>query len=203
MNKILKIAGLIFLIILAVFAIRFLIGGSEDDWICLDDQWVKHGAPSNAPPETGCGEINSFADCAKAGYPVMESYPRQCRASGDKVFVEDIGNEMEKMDLIIISYPRPNQAIESPLDIEGQARGSWFFEGDFPVVLTDWDGLIIAEGYAMAQGNWMTEDFVEFKARFDFKKPQLYDNGTLILRRDNPSGLPENDDALEVPIFFK
>ena len=109
----------------------------------------------------------------------------------------------EKADLIRLDNPRPNQVIESPLIIEGKARGYWFFEGDFPVILTNWDGLIIAEGFATAQSDWMTEEFVRFKAEIEFAKPELYNNGTLILRKDNPSGLPENDDALEIPIFFK
>lgn len=34
----------------------------------------------------GCGrppvEVSSFEECASAGYPIMESYPRQCRANG-------------------------------------------------------------------------------------------------------------------------
>lgn len=34
-------------------------------------------------------EILSFEECAKAGYPIMESYPRQCRADGT-TFVEEI-----------------------------------------------------------------------------------------------------------------
>ena len=32
--------------------------------------------------------MNDFEQCAKLGFPIMESYPRQCRA-GDKIFVED------------------------------------------------------------------------------------------------------------------
>jgi hypothetical protein len=146
--------------------------------------------------------INSFKECVQAGNPVMESYPRQCRA-GDRTFTENIGNEVEKRDLIIISYPRPNEEIESPLVIRGQARGYWFFEGDFPVVLTNWDGLIIGEGYATAKGEWMTDDFIDFEGVLKFKKPNVYNTGTLILQRDNPSGMPENDDALEVPVIFK
>ena len=34
--------------------------------------------------------ITNFAECAKAGYPVMESYPRQCRVPGGELFVEEI-----------------------------------------------------------------------------------------------------------------
>jgi hypothetical protein len=116
---------------------------------------------------------------------------------------ENIGNELEKTDLIRLDYPRPNQEIESPFAIRGEARGYWFFEASFPIVLTDWDGLIIAQGIATAQGEWMTEDFVQFEAVLEFEKPEYSNKGTLILRKDNPSGLPENDDALEVPIIFK
>ncbi len=32
-------------------------------------------------------KVNSFEECASAGYPVMESYPRQCSAGG-RNFVE-------------------------------------------------------------------------------------------------------------------
>ena len=145
---------------------------------------------------------NTFEECAKAGNAVMESYPRRCRSEG-QVFVENIGNELEKTDLIRLDSPRPKQIISSPLEITGQARGQWFFEGDFPVVLTDWDGLIIAEGYATAQGEWMTEEFVPFTAKLEFEAPIYLDRGSLILHKDNPTGLPEKDDALEIPVKFE
>jgi hypothetical protein len=97
--------------------------------------------------------------------------------------------------------------IRSPLTIRGEARGSWFFEGDFPVVLTNWDGLIIGEHYATAQDEWMTVEYVPFEGVLEFDAPadigEFSRRGSLILQRDNPSGLPENDDALEVTIFFR
>lgn len=34
-------------------------------------------------------DITNFLECENAGYPVMESYPRQCSAEG-KLFVEEI-----------------------------------------------------------------------------------------------------------------
>jgi len=87
--------------------------------------------------------------------------------------------------------------------VKGEARGNWYFEASFPVVLTDWDGLIIASGVATAEGNWMTTDFVPFTATLDFTKPNYGSNGSLILKKDNPSGLPENDDSLEIMVKFK
>ncbi len=107
----------------------------------------------------------------------------------------------EESDLIYLQSPQPGDIVTSPLTITGEARGYWFFEASFPVLLTNWDGLIIAQGIATAQGDWMTEDFVPFTAVLEFEEKQEYsDRGTLILQKDNPSGLPEHDDALEIPV---
>lgn len=115
-----------------------------------------------------------------------------------------VANELDKTDLIRLNSPRPGQVIESPLIITGEARGVWFFEASFPVVLVNWDGLIIAQGIAQAQDNWMTNDFVPFVATlvFPVDKSAYSNRGALILRKDNPSGLPEHDDALEIPVLL-
>lgn len=106
-------------------------------------------------------------------------------------------------DLIFISSPLEGEKIESPLIIKGEARGNWFFEATFPVVLVNWDGLIIAESYATALGDWMTEDFVPFEALLEFEKPEYGERGAIILQKNNASGLPEFDDALEQTIYFR
>lgn len=104
---------------------------------------------------------------------------------------------------IRLTSPLPNQEITSPITITGQARGGWFFESTFPIMLTDWNGKIVAQGIAEAQGDWMTENFVPFKATINFTKPEYKNNGILILKKDNPSGLPEFDQSIEIPITFK
>ena len=104
-------------------------------------------------------------------------------------------------DQIKVSKPQPNQVVESPLIIEGEVRGTWFFEATFPVKLYDANGDIIATHFAQAQGEWMTEDFVSFTAQLVFEKPTT-DAGVLILEKDNPSGLPENDAKIEIPVRF-
>lgn len=114
----------------------------------------------------------------------------------------------EKAELIKLTTPAPLSTLISPLTITGEARGYWFFEASFPIYLTNWDGLIIAEGFATAEGEWMTEDFVPFTATLEFENPypagaqDFMGNGALILQKDNPSGLPEHDDALEIPVRF-
>lgn len=142
-----------------------------------------------------------FETCAALGNPVMESYPRQCRADGE-TFTENVGNEVEKIDLIKLTAPRPNEIIKSPVTIEGEARGTWFFEASFPVKLWDTTGKELAVGIAQAQGDWMTEDFVPFKVTLEFETPAIK-RGLLILEKDNPSGLKENEDSLRIPIRFE
>lgn len=108
-------------------------------------------------------------------------------------------------DLIVIDYPMLGDTISSPVIVRGKARGSWFFEASFPIIIVDWDGRIIGEGHATAQDDWMTTEFVPFIGTISYTvDPQTpYDRGAVIFRKDNPSGLPQNDDAREVPIVFE
>ena len=145
--------------------------------------------------------VNDFESCAAAGNPVAESYPRQCTAN-DKSYSENIGNTLEKSDLIVVDNPRSNQVVTSPLEISGKARGTWFFEAEFPVRLYDVEGQEIAVGIAKAQGEWMTEEFVPFMATLTFKTP-LADKGELVFEKSNPSDLPENTDSLRIPVRFR
>lgn len=102
---------------------------------------------------------------------------------------------------IKVTSPKSNAAITSPVQISGEAKGSWYFEGNFPVRLTDANGKEITNGVAKAKGNWMTENFVPFSATLTFQKPTT-DTGTLILEKDNPSGLPQNAEKIEIPVKF-
>jgi hypothetical protein len=104
---------------------------------------------------------------------------------------------------IVVDSPAAGDFVTSPLRVRGQARGSWFFEGDFPLVLTDGRGKVVAKGFCTAKKEWMTDEFVPFEGTLEFRKPSSGDKGMLIFKRNNPTGRPEHDDALEVPVFFK
>ncbi len=43
------------LLIVAVFVVRFGVGGNEDTWLCEGGLWVKHGHPASPMPSTACG----------------------------------------------------------------------------------------------------------------------------------------------------
>ena len=117
-------------------------------------------------------------------------------SGGDVVggIVGGVENEMVRVDIAAGSV------VESPLLVTGEARGVWFFEGVFPVELVDADNVVIAKGLAQAKSDYMTDEFVEFEADLSFVTQA--DSGTLILKKDNPSGLPENDAQVEIPVKF-
>ena len=174
------------LIIAAVFGVLGI-------WYIFQNQ----NTPSSPAPT-----ISNFDECAQAGYPIAESYPASCRTPDGQVFTQNIGNELEKMDIIRVDFPRPNVLVTSPLRISGEARGTWYFEANFPITLVDANGQELSQGFAVAQTDWMSEDFVPFEGKLMFESPPT-STGTLILQKSNPSGLAEQEDQLEVPVRFK
>ena len=49
----------VFLAFLVLLSVRFFFSGNEDNWICVNNQWVKHGNPNNPKPQSGCGIVKS------------------------------------------------------------------------------------------------------------------------------------------------
>lgn len=188
MNKLTVIIGLCIILIVAAGALLLL---------------PPNQAFAPTENEEEVQEPTSFTECVAAGNPVMESYPRQCNTPSGGHFVEDIGNELEKRDLIQATYPRPGNKVTSPLVATGEARGNWFFEASFPVSVLSAEGEVVGQGYAEAQGEWMTTEFVPFKSiSIEFTPQPAGSAGTVVLHKDNPSGLPEHDDSLVIPVVF-
>lgn len=148
--------------------------------------------------------VASFAECAEAGYPVMESFPRQCRTPDGRTFVEEAVTDdvPEVDDRIRVAEPQPDTAVTSPLDFRGEARGMWYFEASFPVELLDANGKRLAQTIATAEDDWMTEEFVPFSGTISWSETPETPSGILRFHRDNPSGLPEHDASVDVPVVF-
>lgn len=115
----------------------------------------------------------------------------------------DSGTDPSDTAMVHVTSPLPNEKIISPVTISGEARGSWFFEASFPIEIVDDKGTKLAQSHAEAQSDWMTENYVPFTATIKFTLPTSTDKGRIILRKDNPSGLPEHEDSIEVPVRFR
>lgn len=102
-------------------------------------------------------------------------------------------------DIVVIS-PQPGTEISGGvLTIAGSARGNWYFEASFPVEIVAENGITLAQFPIQAQGDWMTTDFVPFTE--EVALGDYEGKVTVILHKDNPSGLPEHDASVAIPII--
>lgn len=100
---------------------------------------------------------------------------------------------------------QPGQLVTSPFTVTGEARGTWFFEAVIGVSLFDANGIKLdQQNYGQAKGEWMTEDFVPFEGTLVFTvTPTTTVTGYIEIHNDNPSGMPENDKSIHIPVRLK
>ncbi|TSC60549.1 MAG: hypothetical protein LiPW15_427 [Parcubacteria group bacterium LiPW_15] len=139
--------------------------------------------------------IANYAE-RRAGDPMTTS-----PSMGKSKYLEIRSGKLEESP-VFVETPFRGSVVLSPLKVEGVAKGTWFFEASFPILLVDPYGKTVATGIATAQGNWMTTDYVRFSANLEFKDAPKSGTGKLILKKDNPSGLPENEDSRETLVSF-
>ncbi len=60
----------------------------------------------------------------------------------------------------------------------------------------------IAESYVTAKSNWMTTDYVPFEGELKFAVPEGVTEGKLVFQKSNPSGLPQYDVSVSIPVKF-
>ena len=173
---------LLWVVVGVVIVAGVLLAVREDAWICTSGGWMPRrgwfpgGTPSEPVPAMPCP--SSLAP---------NQYPYDPAA---------------KADLIRVMSPAFNSVVTSPLTVTGEARGGWYFEASFPVQLLDSTGAVIAQVPAQTISDWMTDDFVPFSVTLEFAPQPPGSTGMLVLKKDNPSGLPENEDQVRIPIRF-
>lgn len=152
----------------------------------------------------GVQEIDSFEKCASAGFPVKESFPRSCTDGNGNSFTENVPLPKNAItnEKVHVFYPTPGTILASPISFSGEAKGSWYFEGSFPVEVRDSTGKTVAKAVAHANSKWMTDKFVPFDDVIAV--PLRVDTGDLylVLKRDNPSGDPKNNEEVVIPIKY-
>jgi len=105
---------------------------------------------------------------------------------------------------VTVVSPKPNSSVSSPIAVQGTVvGGGWFNEATFPVKIVDANGNVIGRGVAQAQSpaEWTSTGTVPFLASIPFTDPATA-TGTVVFSKDNPSGLPANDESFSVPIVF-
>lgn len=159
--------------------------------------------------------VSNFEECEAYGFPVAESFPRQCFTPIGQSYVEIIPTVDPNLsptpsiipspypthESIIIVSPRAGSLVSEKITIVGRARGEWFFEGVFPIKILNNDGEEIASGIAVAQENSYTEEYVPFAATVTVDTEENT-SGFIEFQKDNPSGLQENSESYQIPIII-
>ena len=128
-----------------------------------------------------------FNGCAKNDIGILQD----TQQANTQMQTQQTQQTQQPLQAMIIS-PDISKPIKSPVTIHGKVSGLYFFEGTFPVVLMDSKGKELANTVAHADGDWMTSDQVAFTVQLKFKVPAKT-VASLVFKKDNPSGLPEND----------
>lgn len=110
--------------------------------------------------------------------------------------------EVGNGEVLQIYTPLSGQAVLSPLKVYGLAPAPWFFEASFPIKIVDDNGKVLAQAPTQAQGEWMKPGLIPFVAYLNFESPLDIKIGKLIFSADNPSGLPEYDRSVSMPVKF-
>jgi hypothetical protein len=208
---------LIILLIILVSALILRIGTPRNRWVCEGGEWIKKGNPSSPQPSESCFNEYSIEDDIKE---LSELFANK-EMSGDNekedqtLSEEELEKDLELKDslegekddkektprLVQLISPQEDEVMRSPYQVSGFVSGTWYFEASFPVILRASDGTILAETYAEAQSDWMTEDLVPFISELVFDSGD-YVEGELVIIKDNPSGLPEYDAQVVYPVRF-
>lgn len=136
-----------------------------------------------------------------AAQPVESRVLTFGRVDGKLVLKAVIFGTLESHDVVLVS-PMPETEVSHSFLVQGAARGPWYFEASFPIELQTVDGETLATVIAQAQGEWMTTDLVPFST-YMVAPATVEGLHMLVLKKDNPSGLPEHDKSVMIPVVIK
>ncbi len=103
---------------------------------------------------------------------------------------------------VSVYLPTSGATVGQSFVVAGQAPGNWYFEASFPIQVRDKDNNKIGQTIGQAQSDWMTTELVSFTATMTLDT-EYHGPATLVLLKDNPSGLPEHDDSVSIPIVIQ
>lgn len=103
---------------------------------------------------------------------------------------------------LVLETPQDGTSARSPLVVSGEAPSDWFFEEQFPTLLMDSGGRVLAEAPAMAQSP-VSENIggmIRFRAQLVFVV-SADTPATLVLQEDMPQeGAPARETRLSITL---
>lgn len=134
-----KVIYIIIAIIIIWFGLRFIIGGSEDTWICDNGEWVKHGVPSAPKPDTPC-DTDALTPSIETKNTTESNDEQRYEINIDLPIVKDVDNTErvnvfieEKINEIVNKFKENVNEWDVPSDFDKEMKsGLWInFEKHF------------------------------------------------------------------------
>gem|GEM_PF-1576516 len=104
---------------------------------------------------------------------------------------------------VLITLENFNEKLTCPLIIRGAVTGTWFFEAEFQAQIISSETTLANLIARATNENWMTEAPVNFVIEYDCSNCLANTQLQLKLQKNNPSGLPEFDDSVIIPISLE
>lgn len=106
-------------------------------------------------------------------------------------------------ELIEITSPEVWATLTSPAMLAWSLPGYRYFEATAPAQVIDSNDLMLWEWYVSAIGERMTESLVPFSWSVVFSMSgSTATTWEVIIRRNNASGMSENDASIRIPVVF-
>jgi len=181
-------------VVLAAVLLRLFSINSK--WVCVNGSWERQGNPMSAKPAESCSTDKQPDEQTF----ILEGEPATTTAIMEVATSTATTSIQEVPKMALLTEPQASSTVSSPLIVKGEAPGYWFFEASLPIKILDSQGNVIASAPASAQSDPLTDNLVPFKSLLEFNTTAT--SGYVVINNDNPSGLPENELSVKIPVLF-
>lgn len=209
--------------IVIVSALILRVSSPTNRWVCEHGVWVADGNPRTSQPTSFCANDLSIDAELKALANILNNEnlmpaedeldklsvvasssealsPVSNVISDSTVFTDDeIDKSGKKEEEIILISPQVNEVVRNGDVITGRAQASWLLEGDFPLIIKDRAGVVLATGLVQAQDDSTIGGWTSFQSTLVFN----VDTSTpaeLFFKKNNPLSLPQYEEIVSYPV---
>lgn len=113
-------------------------------------------------------------------------------------------NSGDLSNMIVVSSIKEGDTIDATngFTVTGKAVGNWYFEATAPMYIYANDGTPLGGNYMRAQGEWMTESFVDFKGEIPPFLTHGAKKGYVLFENSNPSEDEGSRHILRINVQF-
>jgi hypothetical protein len=142
----------------------------------------------------------ALQNIATSTVPALDTATTTASSTDITVYETALAHNTDMFEEVSVSS---GDIVKSKSKVTGEVRGTWYFEGMFPVELRTGTSTVVWQGGAKANSNWMTTNFVPFSVTLNYAPFGTSTPAMLVLKKDNPSGDPINDDELQIPVILQ